>query len=369
MKAKPIVAHCSSKPVLSHVQSNEALLAQYREWLEAQGYAEHTKRMYGSMAGAFTHFIAAKSLRDVTQTDIRVWLAHQGGRGQSPSTLALTIHALTSLFDFLNLSGVMRWIPARLVGRRRVARRLPAALSESEVNRFLAAAETLREKAITETFYATGCRIAEAAGMDIENIKWDEHTILVRGKGDKERLVPFGRCAEDALRAYIGQRTAGPVFIHDREQHGRVQRKSKNSAWWGLWTEYDADVEGKLTRHRCARNLGKHTTRDEANQALARVLADRPIHLPPRRLTTTHIRREIRDIGERAGLGRVRPHALRHTFATVLLRRGQKAGSDLLRYVQELLGHANISTTQIYTHVAIEDLKRTHAQFHPRGGR
>ncbi len=231
----------------------------------------------------------------------------------APVSIARHLVSLRMFYKYLQLEGLVTDNNAMLLGSQKLWDRVPRVLSVEQVQQLLAAptqdqAYFLRDKAILETLYATGCRASEIINIKMRDILWDESFIRVTGKGDKERLVPLGKTAVDALINYI-----------ENERPELVQKSQPVTSWVFL------SYRGKQIRR-------------ERIWELIKKYAD------------------IADIHKE-----ISPHTLRHSFATHLL-----AGGADLRMVQEMLGHANISTTQIYTHVDAKRLKEIHKKFHPR---
>jgi integrase/recombinase XerD len=240
------------------------------------------------------------------------YLAVEKERGLAPGSMKLVVVALKIFFRFLKMRLMTDRDPAELLPLPRLTRFLPETMNEVQVNHLLeinlqGRPFPLRDRAILELFYASGLRISELAGARLENLNLQERLIRVVGKGSKTRLVPVGRMACEAIDRYLTQ-----------ERIGLVARKTGNEVF--------------LSRH------GK-------------------------KLTTQRIWQILKEIAATAGFEiNVYPHLLRHSFATHLLANGAD-----LRIIQELLGHADIGTTQIYTHVEQSRLKSIHKQFHPRG--
>lgn len=240
------------------------------------------------------------------------YLVSEKERGLAPASMKLIVVALKIFFRFLKMRSLAREDPAELLTLPRLTRFLPETLNQEQVNRLLEVniqgrPFPMRDRAILELFYASGLRISELTGARLENLNLQERIIRVVGKGSKTRLVPIGRTACDAIDQYL-----------TRERVHLVGRKTGNEVF--------------LSRH------GK-------------------------KLTTQRVWQIIKEIAASAGFDtNVYPHLLRHSFATHLLANGAD-----LRVIQELLGHADISTTQIYTHVDQSRLKSIHKQFHPRG--
>jgi integrase/recombinase XerD len=250
--------------------------------------------------------------REVELGALSEYLATEKERGLAPGSMKLVVVALKIFFRFLKMRLMTDRDPAELLPLPRLTRFLPETLNQVQVNHLLeinlqGRPFPLRDQAILELFYASGLRISELAGASLENLNLQERVIRVIGKGSKTRLVPIGRIACDAIDQYVKQ-----------ERIRLVARKSGNEVF--------------LSRH------GK-------------------------KLTTQRIWQILKEIAAAAGFEtNVYPHLLRHSFATHLLANGAD-----LRIIQELLGHADIATTQIYTHVEQSRLKSVHKQFHPRG--
>ena len=250
--------------------------------------------------------------------------------GCSPATTARKVSSLRSFYRFLVREDRARINPFTGLALPKRTRKLPAVLSITEVNRLLDAPRqkapggsapanpweeyaAWRDAAILELLYSTGMRVSELTGLDDGQVDYLASVVKVRGKGRKERLCPFGRPAHRALRAAVERRDRYLAAL------GRAPEAPRGG---------------------------------------------RPLFINRRggRLTSRSVERQLKTYAARAGLNPgLSPHALRHSFATHLL----DAGADL-RSVQELLGHASLSTTQIYTHVSVERLKRVYEEAHPR---
>jgi integrase/recombinase XerD len=252
------------------------------------------------------------SLRQVDLAMLSEFLAGEKERGLAPGSMKLVVVALKVFFRFLKMRSLNDRDPAELLPLPRLTQFLPESLNQNEVRRLLESnlegrPFPLRDRAILELFYASGLRISELAGARLENLNLQERIIRVTGKGSKTRLVPMGRIACEALERYLAV-----------ERKLMVSRKTGNEIF--------------LSRH------GK-------------------------KMTTQRIWQILKEIAAAAGIeANVYPHLLRHSFATHLLANGAD-----LRIIQEMLGHADIATTQIYTHVDRSRLKAIHKQFHPRG--
>ncbi len=282
----------------------------------------HTVKAYGRDLADFTEFLddfyggTSWTWAGVDRLAIRGFLAHATRRGWSKRSSARALSAIRSFYKFLNLHHGIEVNPGRSAGTPKLERRLPQYLDRPAVEKLFALAETragdgsfagLRNRAMLEVFYSTGMRLSELVGLDVDDLDLVSDQARVRGKGKKERLLPVGRPAVLAVRKYLPGR--------------------------------DAAVAAKGADRR------------------ALFLSARG-----RRLTPRAVQRIVRGFLDAVGEGAdVRTHSLRHSFATHLL----DAGADL-RAVQELLGHASLSTTQVYTHTSVERLKKVYHQAHPR---
>lgn len=242
--------------------------------------------------------------------DIIDYLVERQRGGIDARTTAKSVSALRALYRFLQAEGIATANPAALIEPPRPTRKLPAVLSPTDVDRVLAAVDTatpsgLRDRALFEMIYSCGLRVSEAVALQVTSLHQDQGFVTVSGKGGRQRLVPLMGAALDWIQRYL--------------QDGRPA----------------------LARH--------------AGEAALFV------NRSGRRLTRAGMWKRFQDAAVRAGVGG-KLHALRHSFATHLLG----GGADL-RSVQELLGHADISTTQIYTHVDASDLRDAHRRHHPRG--
>ena len=255
---------------------------------------------------------------------LRSFLDELHARGNSRASAARRPAALRTFSKYLVRESLLSEDPTQLVGSPRREQTLPAHLELDQMDRVLAVPDAStpagrRDRAILELFYASGLRLSELVGLDLEDVNLAGRMVRVLGKGGKERLVPFNKTTGEALR----------VMLDDVRQ---------------------------LPTAPASRRAGRHAT------AHARVRHPLFLSLRGSRLTTRSVDRIVRDAARRAGVpGTISPHALRHTFATHLLQ----AGADL-RAIQELLGHAKLSTTQRYTHLDIGRLMEVYRASHPR---
>lgn len=263
------------------------------------------------------------SFDEIDDRDARGYVAELVGRGTAKSTVNRRMSALRTFYGYLVKHEGFPSNPFSLVKSLKQGRKLPEFLFEHEVDGYLdpGPREGIREKrdgfteardsTIFELLYSTGCRISELVGMNVADVDFKGKTILVSGKGGKERLVYFGRSAEEALKGYLPFRNA---------------RTAKS----------DRDAQTALF-----------------------------VNARGGRITTRGISLIVKGRAEELGLvKKVSPHTFRHSFATHLVNRGAD-----IRVVQELLGHANLSTTQIYTHMGLARLKRIYDEAHPHGKR
>jgi site-specific recombinase XerD len=288
-------------------------LATFDADLRARAAAARTRRAYASDLAEFAAWCARSGLdpRDVTHHALRRYVAAVSERRVAPATLARKLAALRGLFRSLREHDVIAASPADLLPAPRRAARLPTVLKPAEVTRLLdriPASTPLeaRDRALFELAYAAGLRAEELVDLNVDSVDFDAEQVRVEGKGGKTRLVPAG---EDALRS----------------------------------------LARYLERARPALAAG------DGHPALF-------LSKSGRRLSTSDVRRRLRAWAARVGVpGALTPHALRHSFATHLL----EGGADL-RAIQELLGHASISTTQVYTRVESGRLRSAYARSHPR---
>lgn len=287
-------------------------IAAFTRYLEHErNVSAHTLAAYGSDLGQFLEFLtgevgSAPAPSTVSHLLIRRWLAHLH-RDHRKSSIGRKLASVRALFKYLLRTGVIDRNPAELVSAPKKEKKVPYHLTIDEVTALVEAPRQpdllgLRDRAILETLYSCGLRVSELTGLDVAGIDLDGGTVRVLGKGGKERIVPVGRQARAALQSYLAAR----------------------------------------------------------NQPAAVA----PLFLNARggRLTARSVRRVVdRYILRLATMKKISPHTLRHTFATHLL----EGGADL-RAIQELLGHASLSTTQKYTHIGIDRLMEVYDKAHPK---
>ena len=300
------------------------IVTDFLRYLEGDSnVSSHTLRAYATDLSQFLTFLSAGQgsdsgesvtalLQSVDRHTIREYLAKLQRQGMSPRTLARKLAALRSFFKYLHARGLCAANPAKLVSSRKLGRPLPHVLSVDEVERLVEAPDDStilgkRDRAILETLYSTGIRAGELATLRLDNVDLISGTIRVFGKGRKERIALLGSPATRALRAYLAVRS--DLTGQSDVTHVFVNHRG-----------------GPLTSRSVQRIVHKYAT------------------------TVLPTRAEIS------------PHTFRHSFATHMLNRGAD-----LRSVQELLGHASLTSTQIYTHLTIERLKEVHRRAHPHG--
>ena len=293
------------------------LLDQFMDHLVLErGLSRNTQLAYGHDLTEFLDFLARRGragLQEVERRDILDFLMDGKQKGLAAASLARRLVAIKVFFRHLSREGLLAANVADAMDSPRLWKILPPTLSIAEVDRLLAAPDPgmprgLRDRAILETFYATGLRVSELAALTLESLHFDAEYIRCVGKGDKERVVPIGGRAMAAVQAWL--------------EGGRPAYASRGGG--GSRAVFLSRRGGALSRITLWR----------------------------------HIRAYARQAGIRKEIS---PHMLRHSFASHLLANGAS-----LRIIQEMLGHADISTTQIYTHVDQGRLQAIHHQFHPR---
>ncbi len=294
---------------------NTGYIATFLSYLAAERrYSPHTILAYTEDLAQFDEFLVAagRTIEDADHILIRRFLGVLLDRGLEKSTAARKLACVRSLYRFLRRRGLRDTNPTLLVATPRRARRLPTFLDEQTIGTVLGLPDRstprgVRDAAILEVFYSTGLRLSELLSLRPADMQMRERVLKVTGKGSKQRIVPFGVKAGEAVQAWIRAR---PELLQGRPDPGTL------------------------------------------------FLSDRGKALSPKGVNII-VNRYIRSVSE---LRKTSPHVLRHTFATHLVNRGAD-----LQAVRELLGHASLSTTQIYTHVGIDRLKKVYTQAHPKG--
>jgi site-specific recombinase XerD len=261
---------------------NRRLVKRYEQWMVIQRYSIGTKYVYRQTLRLFVEFLREKSIVDVTHLDVRRFMLRLAENGVSLISARRHILALRRFYDFLNLGGLVNYSAPRLVTVRQAPVKIPPHLSEEEVRRLIAAAETQREKALVEFFYATGCRLNEARCLQIGDLDLNARTARVTGKYGKPRLVLITQSAADALRNYIGDRTSGYVFRPEYQRQKGVLALRQGS-WTGSWTDYGQPDRPVIKR----RYLGaismvsRETAQAKFDEVLKTAALDRPIKNVP----------------------------------------------------------------------------------------
>jgi len=275
--------------------------------------ATNTIAAYGRDMRRFTGWLGDTELAGLRVNELSDYIAQLHSEGLAPASIARNVVAIRTFFKFLQLEGLIRDNPAELLATQKMWERIPNVLTLQQVNDFLNAPRKsdsfhLRDRALLEVLYATGCRATEVCTLRIRDLSLPERYIKCEGKGGKQRMVPIGSTAINTIETYC------------QNLRGRLAAKQPHPP-------------EELFLSRSGRPLDR-----------------------------IQLWRLVKHYAKRVGIAsEVSPHSLRHSFATHLL-----AGGADLRLVQEMLGHASIQTTQIYTHVEHSRLKKVHRQFHPR---
>jgi integrase/recombinase XerD len=294
----------------------DQLVDQYLNYLVVEkGLAAKTVEAYAGDLNAFLAFLREQNVASMEDADTAAILKHVISlrhKGRGPRTRARHLVTIRGFFRYLKQAGVLQHNAAKMVDLPKSGLKLPDVLSVEEVDRLLAAPEVqtppgLRDAAMLELIYAAGLRVSELVGLLVPAVNLEAGFVRVMGKGSKERIVPIGRKALVRLQNYL--ETARPALLKDRPSRFLfVARAGKPMTRQGFW-------------------------------------------------------KMLRRYGLKSGIAkRITPHSLRHSFASHLL----EGGADL-RAVQVMLGHVDIATTQIYTHVAQKRLVEIHRRYHPRG--
>jgi len=280
-------------------------------WVES-GLSENTLAAYGSDLKIFSKWLKNKTVLEVEQSDVASFMESRYKLGIGSRSSARFLSSLRRFYGYLYREGTLSTDPTELIEAPHIGRTLPDSLSENDVDLLLEAPEITdilgyRDKAMLELLYATGLRVSELITLRFEQVSFRQGFVRVMGKGNKERLVPVGEEAMEWLENYMdGARI--DILSERQSDYLFVTKRGSGMTRQAFW----------------------------------------------------HI---IKRYAKKAGIVKhLSPHTLRHAFATHLLNHGAD-----LRVVQLLLGHSDLSTTQIYTHIAQERLKQLHQQFHPRG--
>jgi integrase/recombinase XerD len=294
----------------------KALADEFLNYLSVErGLSRNTISAYGTDLKHFMEYLATKGISDpdsVKRQEITDYMLGLKDRGISSNSISRGLVAIKMFYKFLVQERLAKDDIAGVLESPKLIRPLPNVLGAAEVDKLLAAPDVrdwqgIRDKAALELMYATGMRVSELVDLTMDGLNLDVGFIKCTGKGDKERIVPIGRQSKEALERYIEKVRPKLLKKGSADQHVFISRLGKKVSRVSFW-----------------KMIKKNTK-------------------------TARIKKSIT------------PHTLRHSFATHLLEHGAD-----LRVVQEMLGHADISTTQIYTHINKERLKSIHKQFHPR---
>jgi integrase/recombinase XerD len=292
---------------------NQDLLKGFLNYVTVEkGLAQNTVQSYERDLRKYVRFMAGKEPGEVSREDVLSFLGHLSEQGMSTPSMARNLAAVRGFHKYLITDGLALADPTVNIETPRGWKRLPKTLSGEEVESLLgqpdvAAPLGLRDKAMLELLYATGLRVSELVGLRLQDVNLERGYLTVLGKGSKERAVPLGDAAVAAVQEYLDR--ARPVLLDGRDSDALFISSKR------------------------------------------------------RQITRQMFWERIKLLAAKAGITRsISPHTLRHSFATHLLDNGAD-----LRAVQAMLGHSDISTTQIYTHVSRERLRQIHEKYHPRG--
>lgn len=288
--------------------------ASYLDYLRTECHlADNTIEAYGRDIARFRDWLGERRIRNLTIQDLSDYMGWLHEQSLAPTSVSRHIVSLKVFFRYLQLEGVLKDNHAELLASQKLWQRVPHVLSPDAVDRLLHAPRNqdklrLRDRALLELMYATGCRASEVCQMRVIDLRLDENFCQCHGKGDKQRLVPLNDTAIEVIQRYLDDQRPQLAALQDEPLDWLILSRR------GL----------KLRREAVWELVKKYALRSGVPVSIS-------------------------------------PHTLRHSFATHLL-----AGGADLRQVQEMLGHASITTTQIYTHVDATRMKRVHTQFHPR---
>ncbi len=279
-----------------------------------RGLSKNTITSYRKDLDFYTDFLLKRhidALSKVSKNDVTNFMFNQKDKGIAANSIARRLAAIRMFHRFLLRERILKNDPTNLIDSPKLWKKIPETLTLAEVDALIAGPnirnrQGIRDKAILETLYATGMRVSEAVNLKPDNVNLDVGFLRCIGKGNKERVIPLGKKAIESLKKYL--QAARPRLLNKKESEflflSRLGKKISRQSFWKIIKKYARDARIKKS---------------------------------------------------------IKPHILRHSFATHLLERGAD-----LRSVQEMLGHSNISTTQVYTHVNKDRLKNIHKQFHPR---
>lgn len=288
------------------------LVREYLSYLHVEkGLAKNSIESYARDLGRLAPLVESTSVLDLTPRQLRTFIADLSREGLSPTSVARIVSAVRGFYKFLMIDGHIEKNPAEDLVTPQKTFYLPKFLNQAEIELLFAVPDTstelgLRDRAVLELMYASGLRVSEAVTLQMKDVDIDAGILTCKGKGSKTRRVPVGTSAIEWLKSYLA-----------------IRRKKENIETPNIFVN----------------PLGKPVTRQE-------------------------IHKFIKGYAKNAGLEDVSPHTLRHSFATHLIQ-----NSADIRSVQQMLGHADISTTQIYTHITDKHLRRSYDKFHPRASK
>jgi site-specific recombinase XerD len=343
-------------PILN--KTNSQLAQKFGEWLVALRFSRAVYQAYTKVAFLFCTYLADRPLQSATHMDVRLFLIEVMKQNIAVEGFNRNLYALRRFFDFLYLGGVVDSVVPRFVVGRHWKRLPPKVLSETQLMAIIRSAKSQRDRAIIELLYATGCRAGELVKIQVEEVDFQRRTIQVAGKGSA-RTVFFGISAAAALRGYLNGRKSGNLFLSEHlRQKGCVGWNGRS--WCGYFIDYG---RGKVHASRKAVYLCKDGSARKAWILFKRTIATSRLRCPFKQhpISTHVVTKAVQDAAWRAGVGRVTAHMVRHSYATHLLNHGAD-----IRRIQELLGHASLLTTQVYTRVTAKELWEVYRRCHPR---
>jgi site-specific recombinase XerD len=340
---------------------NLEMAERFRRWLDAQKYATSTQERYCRITRTLCHHIGKKALSSVTPMDIGDYLTSTLPDRWGDNYVSDQLGALRCFFDFLYLGGVVDSVAPRFLKARARTKALPRTLTRAQIGKLIRTAKHPRDRALVELLYSTGCRIGEVRTLRVETIDFRGRKFKV-GSKRKDRFVYFGAHAAKALCLYLNGRRTGYLF-QDKIDPQQGYITFNKTTWIGSWKDYRPG-QRRGTKH--TKSLGKRSevsystaqrrfTRFLKSIDLVRYKRDRPMN-------RSSLSSVVRELARRAGIGKVSPHVIRHSFATHLLEKGAD-----IRAIQELLGHTYLTSTQVYTRISNNAVRSAFRRFHPRG--
>jgi integrase/recombinase XerC len=348
--------------VQSFTYHNRQLARRYDDWMTALHYRGHTKTYHRLVVERFNQFLRKRSITAVTHVEIRQFLTHISEYGATLNTTYRYLGVLRRFYDFLNLGGVVSYVPPRLVRMKGVKRIDLPFLTETQVKRLIAATQTKRERALLEFIYSTGCRMRETARLKVEDVDFESRSIRVHGKFGKTRIAFLTPSASAALRAYVQDRKKGYIFQEDRPPQN-ASISLIDGCWVATWVDYGKRFPcGKFTKRRVPLGRTDCVSYENASEKLRVLLVDvnlaRP--QPDRPLSSPALQHILDKVRLRVGFKRVGIHILRRSFATHLYDHGVN-----IEIIQKLLGHVYLGTTLAYTRLSTAHMARAIDQHHP----